>query len=269
MSDDYTAEIELKPTQAQRLKDRVAIVTGSGRGIGQGIAKLFASHGAKVLVATRTGSVGQATVDGIRSSGGTAECLEVTFGTPWAASAAVARAGELWGRLDVIIHNASSTHSGLLTELPDSALQDIFDSSVNTAFWLIKQGFPLLKASPAGRFIVTSSTASKRAQPGYAAYGAMKGSLDSLIRGAAIELGPHGITVNAVAPGGTRSASFDANIDEEGRSAWERMIPMRRVGLPADIANAMLYLASAEAGYVTGQVIRVDGGQTLGQRDPW
>lgn len=257
------------PTANKRLDGRVAIVTGGGRGIGRSIAMLFARHGAKVLIATRSGSYGQSAVAEIKSVGGEAEAMEVALDSVDAAKSVIERASELWGGLDIIVHNSSSTRSGLLTELADDAFQELFDSSANTAFWLMKHGFPLLRKSSAGRVILTSSVAAERSQNGYAVYGSVKGALNALVRGAAYELGPHGITVNAVAPGGTRSETFDANMRSEMREEWEQMIPLRRIGEAADVARAMLFLASDEASYLTGDIIRVDGGQSLGQKDPW
>lgn len=249
----------------QRLQDRVAIVTGSGRGIGKAIAQLFARHGAKVLVATRTGHYGQQTVDEIRANGGSAALMEVTIGPEATAQQVVETAIEQWGRLDIVVHNAAFLTPARLVEVDDAALTAALEVGVKSAVWLMKHAHPFIARSPGGRFLFTSSVAAERSQPGYACYGAVKGAINALVRGAAVELGPDRITVNAVAPGGTRSASFDASVTPEAIRQWEPRIPLGRVGEGQDIANAMLFLASDEAPYITGRTLTVDGGQTLGQ----
>ena len=250
---------------ARRLEGRVAIVTGGGRGIGAAIAARFAEQGARVLIATRTASHGEDVVASIRAAGGEAELIAVDLGTRAASREIVARVAALWGRLDILIHNAAFVPHGTLRELPEADFQKAFDVGPGTAFWLMRDAHPLLAASPAGRIILTSSMAADRANVhGLAAYSMVKGALNALVRGAALEFGPDGITVNAVAPGGTMSASFAAALSPEKIAGWASTMPLRRVGEGIDIANAMLFLASDDASYVTGSVMTVDGGQTLG-----
>jgi len=253
----------------QRLKGKVALVTGGGRGIGQAIAELFAAHGAKVLVATRTAKHGETTVDKIRSAGGLAELLEVRLGAPDAAKQCVDHAVQLWGVLDIVVHNAAYVPHSTLINTSNSEFQKSIDVSVNTAFWLIKNAYPYLKKSSSGRLLFTSSlSAEKNHLSGLAHYGATKAAINALVRGAAVELGPDKITVNAVSPGGTRSPTFEASLSHEAITKWEDTIPLRRVGDPFDVAKAMLFLASDDAEYITGQNIIVDGGQLLGQSLP-
>lgn len=260
---DATIAATLKP---QRLKDRVAIITGGGRGIGREIARLFAAHGARVLIATRTASHGEDTVRDIVDDGGTAELLTVDLGSAAAARELVATAIQHWGQLDIVVHNAGYLPYCALVETPDEEFQRVLDVNLNTGFWLLKAAYPHLKASPAGRMLFTSSlTAERNHLWGLAHYGTAKGGLNALVRGAAVELGVDGITVNAVAPGGTRSAALEASMTPDAIAQWGEVIPMGRIGEGQDIARAMLFLASDEAGYITGQTLVVDGGQSLGQ----
>jgi 3-oxoacyl-[acyl-carrier protein] reductase len=250
-----------------RLAGRTAIVTGGGRGIGESIARRFAAEGARVLIATRTEAHGALTIDAIRQAGGEAELITVEMGSREASRAIVARAQALWGGLDIVVHNAGFAPHGPLVDTDEASYRRAMDVGVNTALWLMQDAHPLLKESDGGRVILTSSImADRNNMAGLATYSTVKGAINALIRAAAVELGPDGITVNGVAPGGTRSVSFDAGMPPGAVAAWEKTIPLRRIGTGDDIAGAMLYLASADAAYVTGQVIIVDGGQALGMQ---
>lgn len=249
----------------QRLQDRVAIVTGAGQGIGKATATLFAQHGAKVLIATRTAIHGEQTVREIRDQGGVAELVTVELGTVDGVHSIIDAAIRHWGRIDIIVHNAARIEQSLLTECDDEAFTRQFDAGMNTGFWLIRHGHPHLKQSGSGRILFTSSVGARVTATGYAIYGAVKAGIEGLVRGAAHELGAHGITVNAVSPGGTKTPSLERSLDDATQNLWASHIPMRRMGLPEDIASAMLYLASEEASYVTGHVLTVDGGQGLPQ----
>jgi 3-oxoacyl-[acyl-carrier protein] reductase len=247
-----------------RLKERVAIVTGGGRGIGRAIAARFAAEGARVLVVTRTATFGEEAVADIRAAGGAAELLAVNLGSRTAAAASVARAAELWGKLDIVVHNAAESGSSSIVEMSDEQFARSFDVNASTSFWLIKDSYAYLKASPAGRVLLTSSIAGlSNAWSGLSAYGASKAALQQLVRYAARELGPEGITVNAVAPGATLSDNIKRNQTPEQIAAMSRNIPLRRYGECDDIANTMLFLASDEGAYITGQTIAVDGGLSL------
>ncbi|KJS09609.1 MAG: hypothetical protein VR73_01755 [Gammaproteobacteria bacterium BRH_c0] len=251
----------------RRLQGRVAIVTGGGRGIGAAIARLFAAHGARVLIATRTASHGESVLEDIRNLGGEASLIEVDLGERAGATTIVNRALELWGQLDIVVHNAAYLPYTSLLGTDDSEFQKIFDVSVNTGFWLIKDAYPHLCRSESARILFTSSLSADRNHLyGVSHYGAAKAAINSLVQGAAVELGKDAITVNAVAPGGTRSASFEASLSAEAIRQWEQNIPLGRVGEGDDIAKAMLFLASDDAAYITGQIVVVDGGQLLGQQ---
>lgn len=218
-----------------------------------------------MLIATRTAGYGQETADAVRAAGGDAHLIVAELGTRNAATKIVDFARRLWGGLDILVHNAAYAPHGMLNKTDDSEWSRAMDVGPNTAFWLMKDAFPLLKASKAGRVILTSSImADRNSMPGLAAYTAVKGTINALVRGAAVDFGPDGITINAVAPGGTMSVSFAAGMSADYVAEWEKTIPLRRVGQGSDIADAMLFLASDDGGYVTGQTLIVDGGQALG-----
>lgn len=251
--------------QQGRLSGRVAVITGAGRGIGEAIVQRFAEEGASILVVTRTAAYGQETVDAARALGVDAELCAVELGTRAAATEIIDVVTKRWGRLDILVHNAAYAPHGLLQETPDEEFAKALDVGVKTAFWLMKDGYSLLCASGRGRVILTSSImADRNSLAGLSAYTMAKGAINALVRGAAVEFGPQGITVNAVAPGGTMSVSFAAGVSPEFLAEWEQTMPLRRVGQGVDIANAMLFLASDEGSYVTGQTLIVDGGQALG-----
>lgn len=248
-----------------RLDGRIVVLTGGGRGIGESIVKRFADEGARVLVVTRTAQHGEETVEAVRTMGGEAELLAVELGTRGAAREIIDFAARRWGGIDILVHNAAYSPHGLLHEMDEAEIDRAFDVGVKSAFWLMKDAFPLLRKSRAGRVILTSSImADRNSLVGLSAYTAAKGAINSLVRGAAVEFGPEGITVNAVAPGGTMSVSFAAGVSAPVIDEWEKSIPLRRIGQGMDIANAMLFLASDEGAYITGQTLIVDGGQALG-----
>lgn len=249
-----------------RLKGRVAIVTGAGRGIGESIVKRFAEEGANILVVTRTASYGEETVEQARALGVEAELCAIEMGSREATRRIAAMAKERWGRLDIVVHNAGYSPFAMLHETSDEQLDKALDVGAKSAFWLMQDTYEMLRQSSAGRVIMTSSImADRNSLVGLSAYTMVKGAINALVRGAAVEFGPEGITVNAVAPGGTMSVSFAAGVPGDYLEKWEQSMPLRRVGQGMDIANAMLYLASDEGSYVTGQTLIVDGGQALGR----
>ena len=245
------------------LENKVAFVTGAGRGIGAGIARVFAAAGATTAVVTKTAAHGQKTIDGIRAEGGAALLIEADVGRRSQAQQAVSETVRQLGRLDILIHNAGvcSTHS--IEELPDAALNETLNVNLKAAFWLVQAAVPHLRKAGGARILCTSSVTGPRVTaPGLAHYAASKAGLNGFIKTAALELAKDNITVNGVEPGYILTPAMAA-YGEDAVKAMAALIPMRAFGQPADVANAMLFLASDAAAYITGQTLIVDGGSTL------
>ena len=247
-----------------RLEDRVAIITGGGRGIGRATAERFAREGARVLIATRTAEPGAAAAAAIRDAGGDAAVLAVDIGAPDAPARAVDAAVARWGRLDIVVHNAAFIPYGVLSELPEAEFTRALDTNLMAGLRLLQRSLPHLQASGHGRLILTSSVAARgMLHPGLAAYATSKAAVEGFVRGAAIDLAASHVTVNAVAPGGTLTYSMQNAMSPPVLDKLRQRMPMKRIGRSEDVAGAMLYLASDDAAYVTGQVLVVDGAQSL------
>ena len=247
-----------------RLQDKVAIVTGSGQGIGAAIARVFAQEGARVVVATRTEKNGGETIAQIRAEGGEATLVCADIGSVDAINNVVDTALENYGQIDVMVHNAASFLGGMIEEYQDEDLDTVLAVNLKACFRLTHACLPHMRKQGGGRILVTSSVTGPRvAMPGTAYYGASKGGVNGFIRIAAVELAAENITVNGVEPGFILTPAMDLLADDSAKAEMARYIPMGKLGEPDDIAYAMLYLASEEGKYVTGQTLVVDGGSTL------
>lgn len=247
------------------LSGRIAIVTGSGLGIGRAIAKRFASAGAVVVVATRTAADGEETVAQIKSAGGTAKLHVCDIGYRNQAEALVRETGQALGQLDILCHNAGAFPYASLQRLSDEDLDYCVDVNLKACFWLARAALPLLFKSKSPRILVTSSVSGNHANAlGLTHYSAAKAGVTGFVRNLALDLAPRGVTVNAIEPGFILTERIAMPERVAMVEATAAQIPMRRCGSPADIANLMMFLASDEAAYITGQSIVVDGGLTLG-----
>lgn len=242
-------------------RGRIALVTGSGQGIGRAIAQLFAAQGAKVMLATRSAENGNETLRLIRQAGGTAELLTLDLASRWAAEQAVAATLETFGGMDLLLHNAGVFPIQKLAELEEQTLEHTLAVNLKSCFWLTQAALPALRRAQQARIVVTSSvTGPHTAIPGLAHYAASKAGVNGFIRAAALELAEYAITVNGVEPG-LIATQATANLGHG--STLSRGIPLQRLGAPEDIAWAMLFLASKHASYITGQTLVVDGGALL------
>jgi 3-oxoacyl-[acyl-carrier protein] reductase len=247
-----------------RLHGKVAIVTGAGQGIGRSIARVFAAEGASVLIATRTGKHGEETLQLVRAAGGTAELCAADVGRREEIERIVAQALAAFGHLDIMVHNAASFLGGAVEQYSEEDLDTVLAVNLKACWRLSAACIPHIRRRGGGRLLFTSSVTGPRvAMPRTSYYAASKGGINAFIRTAAIELAHEKITVNGVEPGYIRTAAMELLADEEGLARMARYIPMGHMGDPDDIAYAMLYLASDEARYVTGQTLCVDGGSTL------
>ena len=246
---------------SQDLTGRIALVTGAGQGIGRAIAQVFAAQGAKVMLATRSQASGEQTLRLIREAGGQAELLTVDLGSRSAANQAVEATLEAFGGLDLLLHNAGVFPMQKLIDLSDDTLEQTLAVNLKSCFWLTQAALPTLRLAQHPRIVITSSvTGPRTAIPGLAHYAASKAGVNGFIRSAALELAEYGITVNGVEPGLIATQAM-ANLGDSPELAEH--IPLKRLGSPEDIAYAMLFLASRNAGFITGQTLIVDGGALL------
>lgn len=246
------------------LEDKVVILTGGGQGIGAGIARVFTAAGAKVMIVTRTAKHGEASVEACRKQGGVAELCAVDIGDLDNIDMAVAKTAREWGGIDIMVHNAASFLGGPVESYSEDDLDTVLSVNLKACFRFSKAVIPYFKKRGSGRLLFTSSVTGPRvAMPGTAYYAASKGGMNAFIRTAAIELARDNITVNGVEPGYIRTTAMELLADEEGLAQMTKYIPAGFMGEPEDIAYCMLYLASDEARYITGQTICIDGGSTL------
>jgi 3-oxoacyl-[acyl-carrier protein] reductase len=245
------------------IQGRSVIVTGGSKGIGKGIAAVFAGHGAKVLIASRDLSQAETAANEIRASGGTASAVAVDVSKGEDNGRMAEIAIERQGGIDILCCNAGIFPAAKLFDMKEADWDQVLDVNLKGTFLSVQACLPALKARGKGRIIVTSSiTGPITGYPGWSHYGASKAGQLGFIRTAAIELAPHNITVNAVLPGNILTEGVKA-LGPEYIARMTSAIPARRLGSVEDVANAALFLASDEAGFVSGQTIVVDGGQVL------
>jgi len=245
------------------LSGRSVIVTGASKGIGKGIARLFASKGAKVLLAARDLTQVQATAAEISSSGGTASAVAADVAIPEDTARMAAAALERHGGIDIVCCNAGTFPAARLGEMTVSDWDQTLSTNLKGTFLTVNACLPALKTRGKGRIVVTSSiTGPITGYPGWSHYAASKAGQLGFVRTAAIELAPHNITVNAVLPGNILTEGVSA-LGPEYIARMTSAIPQRRLGSVEDVAFAVLFLASDEAAFITGQTIVVDGGQVL------
>ena len=242
------------------LKGRSVLVTGGSKGIGKGIARVFAGAGAKVAIVARNASNAEAAAKEL-GQGAIGISGDVT--SLASMEAAVKSAVQKHGSLDVLCANAGIFPAAKLEEMTEAQWNETIDTNLKGTFHAIKAALPYLKKSSQGRIIITSSiTGPVTGFPGWTHYGATKAGQLGFMRTACIELAKYGITVNAVMPGNIVTEGL-AGMGEEYQLSMAASIPLKRLGSVEDIGYAALYFASKEASYVTGQTIIVDGGQIL------
>ncbi len=250
------------------VQDRVALVTGAAQGIGAAIARRLASEGAKVGVLDLQQDAAQVVADEITAAGGSAIALGADVSKRDQVQAAVdAVAGE-FGGLQILVNNAGVLRDNLLFKMTDDDWTTVMDVHLRGAFLCSQIAQKHMVEAKYGRIVSMSST-SALGNRGQANYSTAKAGLQGLTKTLAIELGPFGVTANAIAPGFIETAMTKATAERIGttieamREATAAAVPVRRGGLPADVANMVAFFAAEESGYVTGQVIYVDGGRGL------
>jgi 3-oxoacyl-[acyl-carrier protein] reductase len=244
------------------LHGRVALVTGAGRGIGAATARALAQAGAAVMALDRDPTSVGALVDELRAAGADAEAAAVDVTDDGAVRAAVERTMARWGRLDVLVNNAGIVRDATLAKVTDEDWATTQDVNLRSAMVCARAAVPHMRAAGRGRILSASSVVARSGNFGQTAYVASKAGIIGLTRVWARELGPHGITANAVAPGYIDTPML-ASIPEAYRTQAIARIPAGRAGRPEEVAAVYLFLASDLASFMNGAVVGVDGGQLL------
>jgi len=249
------------------LTGKVAVVTGSSRGIGRAIAEEYAAQGAKVVISSRKAEACQEVADAINAKHGegTAIVIAASISSKEALQALIDGTRAQLGRIDILVCNAASNpYYGSMNGISDDQFRKILDNNILSSHWLIQMVLPEMVERRDGAIIVVSSIGGLRGSPTIGAYNVSKAADFQLVRNYAVENGEHNIRINAIAPGLIRT--------DFARALWEnpkaeetvnRMTPMRRIGEAREIAGAAVFLGSPAAAYVTGQMIVVDGGATI------
>jgi glucose 1-dehydrogenase len=246
-----------------KLKDKVALITGSDSGIGRAIALSFASEGCKVIVTYHSDEKGAKEVtEIIAQKGWAAICLQLDVGNEESVKNVFKRAIEHYGQIDILINNAGVNGSNILVENMDTK---VFDTCIKTnlygSFFCSRAYLKYRKDKNNGKIIFISSIHEEIATPGNADYNASKGGIKNLSRSLALELAAKGIQVNNIAPGMILTPmNKEAMENEEERKKKEQHIPLKRAGEPDEVASMAVFLASSESDYVTGSTFVIDGG---------
>lgn len=244
-----------------RLENKVAIITGAGQGIGAATARRFAEEGAKVILAARRLELLQAVAADIEAAGGTALARATDIADEEAVRGLVADTVEAFGRVDVIVNNAVLMVPGMLANHDSRAWRQNFTVSLDGAMYLMREAYQQLRAN-GGAVVNVASVCALAGSAGTAAYSAAKAGMLALTRNAAIEWGGQ-VRVNSVVPGVFLTPPTEHLMpDEKSQAATAKSLPIGRIGDPVECANAILFLASDEASYITGAELVVDGGRT-------
>jgi len=252
-----------------RLKERVAVITGASGDIGAATARLFAAERASVVLADIDDAVGLQVVEAIRSQGGQAIFVHTDITSAQDVNALVEKASSTYGHIDILFNNAGIVVPKQLLDTSEQDFERLIAVNLRGALFCIQAVLPIMIASGGGSIINNTSSAAVTGRPGMPVYGASKAGLLALTRGAAVAYGPQNVRFNAIVPGTiwtsmTRDAfSQWSDLDAQKRGT-EKVIPLRRIGEPEDIAYAALFLASDESNYITGIALPVDGGRTAG-----
>lgn len=245
------------------LEGKVAIITGASRGIGKGIAEVFAAHGATVAFTyISSDEKARALEDELKSRGGNARGFKSDAAQFDAAQQLVDEVIEAFGRVDVLVNNAGITRDTLLMRMSEEQWDEVMTVNLKSAFNLTKAVLrPMLKAR-SGSIINMSSVVGVHGNAGQANYAASKAGLIGFTKSVAAELGSRNIRCNAIAPGFIET-EMTAALDEKVVQEWRDGIPLKRGGTTEDVANVTLFLASEMSAYITGQVLSVDGGMQM------
>ena len=244
------------------LTNKVAIITGASKGIGKGMAETFAKAGAHVACVSRNKDNLKSVADSLIKNGGAASFYTCDVSSLDAFQNTIKDIAENHGSVDILVNNAGVCKDKLIMRMSEDDWNKVININLNGAFNGIKAVSQIMIKQRAGRIINISSIVGLIGNPGQANYAASKAGLIGLSKSAAKELAPRGITVNAIAPGYIATDMTD-QITDQAKENLITKIPLGRIGSPSDIAASALFLASDEAGYITGQTLTVDGGMVM------
>lgn len=244
----------------KRIDGKVAIVTGGAQGIGQGICLRLAEEGAKVAIFDVNLDRAKETAQEIEKSGGMASAIKVDITKSGEVEAAVKQAISKFGKVDILVNNAGISLVSKVADMTEEMWDRVQTVNLKGVFLCSRAVVPHMKERKYGKIVNIASVLALRGSSYYAHYGASKAGVVGLTQGMAVELGRHNINVNAVGPGVIDTPMADHDVAPEVRQRLQKRIPLRRIGVPEDIANAVLFLTSDEASYITGQCLYVCGG---------
>jgi NAD(P)-dependent dehydrogenase (short-subunit alcohol dehydrogenase family) len=247
------------------LTGKVAIVTGSSRGIGRAIAETMASFGAKVVVSSRTAEACEPVAQGICDRGGEAVVIPCNISRKPEVEALASGAVERFGRVDILVCNAAVNPAyGPLSQLTDEAFDKIMGANVKSNLWLCNLLIPGMAERGGGAVVIVSSIAGIRGTGVIGGYGISKAADFALCRNLAVEWGPSNVRINCIAPGLVKTDFAKALWEDEAAlERRNRQTPLRRIGTPDEIAPVAVFLASSASSFMTGQIVVVDGGVTI------
>jgi len=244
----------------KRIDGKVAIVTGGAQGIGEGICLRLAEEGAKVAIFDANLDEAKKVAQEIEKAGGAALAIKVDVTRSAEVEAAVKQVIFKFGKIDILVNNAGISLVSKVADMTEDIWDRVHDVNLKGVFLCCRAVTPHMKERRYGKIINMASILALRGSSYYAHYGASKAGVVGLTQGMAVELGPHNINVNAVGPGVIDTPMADHDVAPEVRQRLQKRIPLRRIGVSDDIANAVLFLASDEASYITGQCLYVCGG---------
>lgn len=248
---------------AGRLEGRVALVTGGGRGIGRAICDTFAREGAAVGVLDLKPEIAGAAADAINAAGGKAMPLVGNVANRADVFSAARALGDAFGNITVLVNNAMWNRYGSLLEQDETTIGRMIDVGFKGVIWGYQAVVPQMQEAGGGSIINIASPAALIAMRHGVMYSAVKAAVQASTRSAAAEFGPMNIRVNAIAPGSTRTDGANLVVDEAGWERRRQKVPLGRLGEPEDIANAALFLAGPESGWISGDMMLVDGAMTF------
>lgn len=247
-----------------QLEGKTALVTGASRGIGRAIAERFGQEGAKVAVIyNRSKEPADAVAQAIQAAGSEAIVLQHDVSNVDGAAEIVAQVAEQWGKLDILVNSAGIIRDRLFLQMSPEDWQSVIETNLNGTFYFCKAAGKEMMGKRSGSIINISSVAAQHSNKGQSNYAASKAGIEALTRTLAAELAGRKVRVNAIAPGFIET-DMTETVRTMAGDAIQKAIPLKRYGQPVDIANVAVFLASDQSGYITGQVLTVDGGLSLG-----